>query len=168
MTKVPWFAYVVNYLVTKSVPEYWSMHQKRKFSYDIGYYFWKEPQLFHVGADQIIRQCVPEEEEEHILVMCHSSLCGGHFASRKTEAKVLQSGLDGEYSQDISTRVSSEPIYAPRKRNHPQLQQHTILFLIYKFEKPTIHDVSEEDLLKSLKESVDPKEIIFPPLPFLE
>ena len=25
--------------------------------------------------------------------MCHSSLCGGHFASRKTGAKVLQSGF---------------------------------------------------------------------------
>ena len=25
--------------------------------------------------------------------MCHLSLCGGHFASRKTRAKVLQSGF---------------------------------------------------------------------------
>ena len=25
--------------------------------------------------------------------MCHSSLCGGHFTSRKTEAKALQSGF---------------------------------------------------------------------------
>ena len=49
--------------------------------------------MFHVGADQIIRRCVPEEEQEHILAMCHSSLCGGHFASRKTRAKVLQSGF---------------------------------------------------------------------------
>ena len=29
----------------------------------------------------------------HILLMCHSSLCGGHFAWRKTGAKVLQSGF---------------------------------------------------------------------------
>ena len=92
-TKVPWFADIVNYLVTKSVPEYWNMHQKKKFSYDIRYYFWEEPQLFHVGADQIIRRCVLEEEKEHILSMCHSSLCGGHFVSRKTGAKVLQSGF---------------------------------------------------------------------------
>ena len=49
--------------------------------------------MFHVGADQIIRRCVLEEEQEHILAMCHSSLCGGHFASRKTGAKVLQSGF---------------------------------------------------------------------------
>ena len=49
--------------------------------------------MFHVGADQIIRRCVPEEEQEHILAMCHSSLCGGHFASRKMGVNVLQSGF---------------------------------------------------------------------------
>ena len=84
MSKVPWFAHIVNYLVTKSVPDYWNTHQKKKFAYDIRHYFWKEPQLFNVWVDQIIRRCVPEEEQEHILMMCHSSLCG---------AKVLQSGF---------------------------------------------------------------------------
>ena len=93
VTKVPWFAHIVNYLVTKSIPDYWNTHQKKKFAYDVRHYFWEEPQLFHVEADQIIRRCVPEEEQEHILAMCPSSLCGGHFASRKTGAKVLQSGF---------------------------------------------------------------------------
>ena len=93
VTKVPWLAHIVNYLVTKSVPDYWNTHQKKKFAYDVKHYFWEEPQLFHVGADQIIRRCVPEEEQEHILAMCHSSLCEGYFASRKTGAKVLQSGF---------------------------------------------------------------------------
>ena len=93
VTKVPWFAHIVIYLVTKSIPDYWNMHQKKEFAYDVRHYFWEEPQLFHVGADQIIRRCVPEEEQEHILAMCHSSLCGGYFASRKTGAKVLQSGF---------------------------------------------------------------------------
>ena len=91
--KVPWFAHIVNYLVTKSIPDYWNTHQKKKFSYDVKHYFWEESQLFHVGADQIIRRCIPEEEQEYILAMCYSSLCGGHFASRKTRANVLQSGF---------------------------------------------------------------------------
>ena len=93
MTEVPWFAHIINYLVTKSIPEYCNTHQKKKFFHDIRYYFWEEPQLFHVGVDQIIRRCVPEEEQVHLLSMCHSSLCGGHFVSRKTTAKVLQSGF---------------------------------------------------------------------------
>ena len=43
VTKIPWFAHIVNYLVTKYVPEYWNTHQKQKFSHDIRYYFWEEP-----------------------------------------------------------------------------------------------------------------------------
>ena len=93
MSKAPWFAHIVNYLVTKSVREYWNTNQKRKFFLNIRYYFLEEPQLFHLGTDQIIQRYVPEEDQVHILAMCHSSLCGGHFASRKTRAKVLQSGF---------------------------------------------------------------------------
>ena len=93
VTKVPWFAHIINYLVIKSVPDYWNMHQKQKFSHDIRYYFWEEPQLFHEETDEIIQRYIPEEEQAHILLICHSSLCGGHFASRKTRTKVLQSGF---------------------------------------------------------------------------
>ena len=50
VTKVPWLAHIVNYLVTNSVPKYWNTHQKWKSFHDIRYYFWKEPQLFHVGG----------------------------------------------------------------------------------------------------------------------
>ena len=56
VTKVPWFEHIVNYLVTKSIPDYWNTHQKKKFAYDVRHYFWEEPQLFHVGADLIIRR----------------------------------------------------------------------------------------------------------------
>ena len=100
------FAHIVNYLVTKSVLDYWNTHQKKKFAYDVRHYFWEEPQLFHVGADQIIRRCVPEEEQEHILAMYHSSLCGGYFASRKTGAKVLQSGFYWRMMLDWPTLFS--------------------------------------------------------------
>ena len=76
-------------------------------------------------------------------------------------------GIDGEFSQDMNTRVPIEQRYTLRKRTHPQLQQHAILFLIQKFEKITIHEVSEKDRSKSLKESEDPMGITFPPLPFI-
>ena len=39
VTKVPWFAHIVNYLVTKSIPDYWNTHQKKKFAYDVKHYF---------------------------------------------------------------------------------------------------------------------------------
>ena len=65
----------------------------------------------------------------------------------------------------MNTWVPSEPRYDLRKRNHSQQQQNTIL-LIQKFEKLSIHEMNEESLSKTLKESVDPKGIIFPPPPF--
>ena len=73
---------------------------------------------------------------------------------------------DGELSQHKNPRVSSEPRYELRKRNHSQQQQNNILLLIHKFEKLSIHEMNEEGLSKILKESIDPKGIIFPP-PFI-
>ena len=68
---------------------------------------------------------------------------------------------DGELSQHNNTRVPSEPRYELRKRNHSQKQQKSILLLIHKFEKLSIHERNEEDLSKTLKESVDSKGTIF-------
>ena len=70
---------------------------------------------------------------------------------------------DGELSHHVNTRVPSEPRYALRKINHSQQQQNTILLLIYQFEKLSIHEINEESLYKSLKESIDQKGITFPP-----
>ncbi|RVW88702.1 Pro-Pol polyprotein [Vitis vinifera] len=44
-------------------------------------------------VDQIIRKCVPKEEQQGILSHCHESACGDHFASHKTAMKLLQSGF---------------------------------------------------------------------------
>ncbi|WKA06915.1 hypothetical protein VitviT2T_024793 [Vitis vinifera] len=63
LEKAPWYAHIANYLVTGEVP------------------------------NQIIRKCVPEEEQQGILSHCHENACGGHFASQKTAMKVLQSGF---------------------------------------------------------------------------
>ncbi|RVW75807.1 hypothetical protein CK203_055101 [Vitis vinifera] len=49
--------------------------------------------LFNYCADQIIRKCVLEQEQQGILSHCHENACGGHFASQKTAMMVLQSGF---------------------------------------------------------------------------
>ncbi|GER42984.1 pol polyprotein [Striga asiatica] len=56
-------------------------------------YFWDDPFLFKVGKDEILRRCVPEEEQLDVLAFCHELQCGGHFGGRKTALKVLQLGL---------------------------------------------------------------------------
>ena len=76
-------------------------------------------------------------------------------------------GIEKASLQQMNTRPPLEPRYNLRKRTHPQLQQHAILFLTKEFEKLTIHEVSEKDLSKSLKESEDSMGITFPTLPFI-
>ena len=85
----PWFAHIVNFLVTGSILQHWNRHSKVNFFYELKYSYMEEPLLFHIGYDQIIRRCAAEEEQGSILSMCHSSACGGHFAARKTTDKIL-------------------------------------------------------------------------------
>nr|CAN75024.1 hypothetical protein VITISV_034947 [Vitis vinifera] len=90
---VPWYAHITNYLVTREVPSEWRVQEKKRFFAKIHAYYWEEPFLFKYYADQIIRKCVPEQEQQGILSHCHERACGGHFASQKTTMKVLQSGF---------------------------------------------------------------------------
>ena len=49
--------------------------------------------MFILGSDKIFRRCIPEEEQLEILKACHSSSYGGHYSSKITASKVLQSGF---------------------------------------------------------------------------
>ncbi|KAL4291233.1 hypothetical protein GQ457_14G014700 [Hibiscus cannabinus] len=66
---------------------------RKRFKHNAKGYFWDEPYLFKQCADQIIRRCIPKEEQHIILEQCHSAPYGGHFGRNRTVAKVLQSGL---------------------------------------------------------------------------
>ena len=89
----PWYAYIANYLVIGEVPSVWKALDKKYFFAKIHAYYWEKPFLFKYCADQIIRKCIPEQEQQGILSHCHESACGGHFASQKTTMQVLQSGF---------------------------------------------------------------------------
>ena len=90
---VPWFADYVNYLVAKVIPPEFSYQQKKRFFAHLKHYYWEEPILYRHCADQVIRQCVLEDEMVSILNHCHTLPCGGHFGGQRTVAKVLQSGF---------------------------------------------------------------------------
>ena len=89
----PWYADIVNYLVTGQIPAQWTSQQKRKFLTDIKKYYFDDPYLFKYCPDQIMRRCVPNDEHIRILTFCHSEACGGHFSARKTADKILQAGF---------------------------------------------------------------------------
>ncbi|GJY56473.1 reverse transcriptase domain-containing protein [Tanacetum coccineum] len=54
----PWFADIGNYLVGNVLVKGMLSQQKKIFFKDIGHYFWDDPYLFRICADQIIRRCV--------------------------------------------------------------------------------------------------------------
>ena len=61
--------------------------------HDARFYIWDDPHLFKIGADNLLRRCVTQEEAKSILWHCHNSPCGGHYGGNKTTTKVLQSGF---------------------------------------------------------------------------
>nr|CAN70642.1 hypothetical protein VITISV_020042 [Vitis vinifera] len=93
LVKTPWYAHIANYLVTGEIPSEWNAQDRKHFFAKIHAYYWEVPFLFKYCADQIIRKCVPEDEQQGILSHCHENACGGHFASQKTAMKVLQLGF---------------------------------------------------------------------------
>jgi len=89
----PWYADIANYLASGSLPRGWPKNQRERLMAEAKYYFWDNPLLFRIGADQIIRRCIPDSEFPSVLSFCHDQACGGHFSGRKTAAKVLQCGF---------------------------------------------------------------------------
>ena len=90
---VPWYAPVANYLVSRTFPPNFSKHQRDKLKSESKYYIWDDPYLWRCGADQVIRQCVPQSEFQSILEACHSSESGGHFGPQRTARKILDCGF---------------------------------------------------------------------------
>nr|GFC43002.1 reverse transcriptase domain-containing protein [Tanacetum cinerariifolium] len=68
----PWFADFANYHAGNFIVKGMSSQQKNKFFKDVKHYFWDDPHLFKIYADQIIRRCVSGQEAVDILKACHS------------------------------------------------------------------------------------------------
>nr|CAN60144.1 hypothetical protein VITISV_014390 [Vitis vinifera] len=83
----------VENVVADHLSSEWKAQDRKHFFAKIDAYYWEEPFLFKYCVDQIIRKCVPEQEQQEILSHCHESTCGGHFAYQKIAMKVLQSGF---------------------------------------------------------------------------
>ncbi|GKA30624.1 reverse transcriptase domain-containing protein [Tanacetum coccineum] len=58
----PWFADFANYHAGNFIVKGMSSQQKNKFFKDVKHYFWDDPFLFKICADQVIRRCVSGQE----------------------------------------------------------------------------------------------------------
>nr|GEW99024.1 reverse transcriptase domain-containing protein [Tanacetum cinerariifolium] len=83
----PWFADFANYHAGNFIVKGMSTQQKNKFFKDVKHYFWDDPFLFKIYADQVIRRCVSGQEAFDILKACHSGPTGGHYSADYTAKK---------------------------------------------------------------------------------
>nr|GEU73363.1 reverse transcriptase domain-containing protein [Tanacetum cinerariifolium] len=87
----PWFADLANYHAGNFIIKGMTSQQKQKFFKDARHYFWDDPYLFRICADQIIQHCVAVKEAIDILNACHSGPTRGHYGANYTAKKVFDS-----------------------------------------------------------------------------
>ncbi|GJR58118.1 reverse transcriptase domain-containing protein [Tanacetum coccineum] len=92
-SSTPWFADFANYHAGNFIVKGMSSQQKNKFLKDVKHYFWDDPYLFKICADQVIRRCVHGQEAIDILKACHNGPTRGHHGPNYTAKKVFDSGF---------------------------------------------------------------------------
>ncbi|GKD62736.1 reverse transcriptase domain-containing protein [Tanacetum coccineum] len=94
-SSISWFANFANYYAGNFIVKGMLSQQKNKFFKDVKHYFWDDPYLFKICADQVIRRCVSGQEAIDILIICHSGPTGGHYGANYTAKKVLTQDFIG-------------------------------------------------------------------------
>ncbi|GJW35883.1 reverse transcriptase domain-containing protein [Tanacetum coccineum] len=92
-SSIPWFADIANYHTGNFIVKGMSSQQNKKFFKDVKHYFWDDPYLFKICADQMIRRCVHGQEVVDILTPCHNGPTGGHHGVNYTAKKVFDSSF---------------------------------------------------------------------------
>nr|GEX70372.1 reverse transcriptase domain-containing protein [Tanacetum cinerariifolium] len=92
-SSAPWFANFANYHAGNFIVKGMTSQQKNKFFKDVKHYFWDDPFLFKICADQVIRRCVHGKEALDILVLCHNEPTGGHHGANLTAKKIFDAGF---------------------------------------------------------------------------
>nr|GEV06289.1 reverse transcriptase domain-containing protein [Tanacetum cinerariifolium] len=83
-SSTPWFEDFANYHAGNF---------KNKFFKDVKHYFWDDPLLFKICADQVVRRCVHGQEAIDIRKACHYEPTGGHHGLNYTAKKVVDFGF---------------------------------------------------------------------------
>nr|GEY07262.1 reverse transcriptase domain-containing protein [Tanacetum cinerariifolium] len=92
-SSAPWFADFVNYHADNFIVKGMTSQQKYKFFKDVKHYFWDDPFLFKICADQVIWRCVHGKEALDILVDCNNGPTVGHHGANLTAKKIFDTGF---------------------------------------------------------------------------
>nr|GEZ18436.1 reverse transcriptase domain-containing protein [Tanacetum cinerariifolium] len=93
-SSTPWFSDFANYHAGNFVVKEMSSQQKNKLFKDVKHYFWDDPFLFKICANQVIQRCVHGQEAIDILKSCHNRPTGGHYGPNYTTKKGMISQRD--------------------------------------------------------------------------
>ncbi|XP_057786366.1 uncharacterized protein LOC131003830 [Salvia miltiorrhiza] len=115
-----WYADLCNYLCSGYIPPGYTYAQKKKLTKESREYIWDEPYLWKQCGNQMLRRCIPQEEQGSILEFCHSKECGGHFGHKRTVAKVLECGFYWPTIFKDSYMALQELPSVPKRRKHNQ------------------------------------------------
>nr|GEY50229.1 reverse transcriptase domain-containing protein [Tanacetum cinerariifolium] len=92
-SRAPWFADFANYHAGNFIVKGMTSQQKNKFFKDVKHYFWDDPFLFKICADQVIRWCVHDKEALDILIACHNGPTRGHHGANLPAKKIFDSSF---------------------------------------------------------------------------
>ncbi|GKD78543.1 hypothetical protein Tco_1341164, partial [Tanacetum coccineum] len=92
-SSTPWFANFENYHAGNFIVKGMSSEQKNKFLKDVKHYFWDDPYLFKIYANQVIWRCVSGQEAIDILTGFHSGPTVGHYGANYTTKKGFNLGF---------------------------------------------------------------------------
>nr|GEV47875.1 reverse transcriptase domain-containing protein [Tanacetum cinerariifolium] len=93
MECLPTVACLLAYVMHRARSKGMLSQQRNKFFKDVKHYFWDDPFLFKVYADQVIRRCVHGQEAVDILKACHNGPTGGHHGQPKRCLTTVSIGL---------------------------------------------------------------------------
>ena len=88
-----WYARIREYLSTRRFPSEMPPNERRKLVLRRRTFQLINNLLYKMGPDQILRQCVLEEEIPKVLKEAHEGLVGGHMGLDTTARKILLAGL---------------------------------------------------------------------------
>nr|GEW48313.1 reverse transcriptase [Tanacetum cinerariifolium] len=103
----PWFVDFANYHVGNFIVKGMSTQQKNKFFKNVKHYFWDDPFLFKICADQVIRRCVSGQEAFDILQACHGRPTGGNYGANYTAKKVFNAGASQQDARVVCKFLKS-------------------------------------------------------------
>ncbi|GJR25779.1 reverse transcriptase domain-containing protein, partial [Tanacetum coccineum] len=114
----PWFADFANYHAGNFVIKGMSSQQKNKFFKDVKHYFWDDPFLFKICADQVIRRCVFRGKKLYdILKLATSGPTRGQLTVPITPLKSLHPGFIGPRSTRMPTTLSPDVTFVNVNQN---------------------------------------------------